>query len=727
MPTRPTLLRHACCALALLCVSATAVAEPQQAIVDAHRAWRAADATRLSAAATALRGHALAPYAEYWQIMLAPEDQGIRRFLERHTNTMLAERLRKDWVRGIAKRGDWALLVQAQQGIESPDADVACWALRARHAQGDDAASDELLRNHWPRLKDLPEGCAVVAQALARSGRIAPAAIWQRARTLVGLGEASAARRTLGLLAAPHALSASQLDTAFSARSLGASATRTPIDRELAAMALAHMATTDPARAAAALQQQPGRLDTTQRAYVQAQIGLQAAQRLQPDAANWFALAATARGTHLSDEHRAWWARAALRQQRWGDVRQAVLGMGLQARQEARWQYWLGRADHALGNSPQAHTAWQLAAREHGFYGRLAQEALQQPPGAPVRVARPSTQQVIDAAWQLDPIVLSDAAPARRPAAAERSSRAEIEAVAKEPGIVRAVALQRAGLPSEAAAEWQWAVRGFDDRRLLAAAHHAEQLALWNRVLDSSERVASAHNLRLRYPTPFQAQVRSATQQLGVEPALVFAVMHQESRFSPDAASTAGARGLMQVMPNTGRWLAKEHGWSGFDPAWLDEPPRNIALGTRYLRQLRSDLGSPVLAVAGYNAGPGRAIAWRGPRALEGAVYAESIPFAETRDYVKRVMTAWLHYGELYGEQLGPAPRRLTQGLGMVPAASTPPGATLAQRAPLPPTPKKLAQATAAKNSSARPVKTRTAPTAQPPKTAATRVAAKAR
>lgn len=675
-------VKHACGALAWMCASAAAIAQPHAALVEAHAAWRATDAARLTRAASALRAHPLAAYAEYWQVMLAPEDQGIRRFLDRHAGTMLAERLRKDWVRGIAKRGDWALLAQAQQGIESPDAALACWALRARHAQGDDSAADELLRRHWQRPHELPEGCAAVAQASARSGRIPPAAIWQRARSLMGLGEASAARRTLGLLPPSQALRPQQLDIAFGApdRALAKASPRATIERDLAAMALARVASTDPARAAALLEQQPSRLDATQRAYVQAQIGLHAAMRLKPDAANWFTLAATARGTHFSDEHRAWWVRAALRQQRWSDVRQAILGMGLQARQEARWQYWLGRADHALGDTPQAHAAWRLAAREHGFYGRLAQEALQQPTASP-RSARRSTQQLIDAAWQLDPIVLPElpatAAPVRSAAAlVAPPSRAEIDAVAKDPGIVRAVALQRAGLHSDAAAEWQWAVRRFDDRRLLAAARHAETLGLWNRVLDSTERIATAHDLRLRYPTPYQAQVQNATQQLGVEPALVFAVMHQESRFSPAAGSSAGARGLMQVMPGTAQWLAKEQGWGGYEPAWLDEPQRNITLGARYLKRLRSDLGSTVLAVAGYNAGPGRAIAWRGPRELEGAVYAESIPFDETRDYVKRVMMARLHYGEL----LGRAPLRLTQGLGVVPAAKAP--AVAAQRAP---------------------------------------------
>jgi soluble lytic murein transglycosylase len=157
--------------------------------------------------------------------------------------------------------------------------------------------------------------------------------------------------------------------------------------------------------------------------------------------------------------------------------------------------------------------------------------------------------------------------------------------------------------------------------------------------------------------------VRPAAKQFGVDEALVYSVMHQESRFSPNVASGVGARGLMQVMPTTGTWLAGQLGWSGFSVDWLDEPQRNVTLGARYLKQLRGDLaGSTVQAVAAYNAGPGRAVSWRGTRPMEGAVYAESIPFDETRDYVKRVMAASLHYDNL----LGHAPQRLSARLGVV-------------------------------------------------------------
>jgi soluble lytic murein transglycosylase len=630
-----------CMACAGAAVAGTTSAAQDTSVREAHKAWRERDAARLAAAAAALRTHVLAPYVEYWQVMLAPEDRTIRQFTERHRGSHLAERLREDWVRGIAKRGDWPLLVSVASAIEQPDADIACWTLRGRMARGDASAAQTLMRESWLQDRDLPEGCAAAAREMAAAGRLDSAAVWARARRLVGLNEAAAARRTLALLPSAQAPSPRQLDLALGTpqRWLDGPAPnpRSALDRELSAMAIARMAGTDPLRAVTLLHQHRDRLDVPQRAYVQAQIGLHAARRLHDDAPAWFALA---RGADLSDEHRAWWVRAALRSRRWGDVRVAIAGMSPAARAEARWQYWLGRASQALGDARGAQALWSAAAREHGFYGRLAQEALGVA-GAPATPAAPTRQ--------------------------------ELDAVARDPAVRRAVALHRADLPEEAGAEWLWAMRHLSDRQLLAAARYAQQLGLWSRALDSAERTRVQHDLSARYPTPFLDIVRPTAQRLGVDEALVYGVMHRESRFGTDASSNAGARGLMQLMPRTAQWLATDMGWRDYQVGWLDEPKHNIPLGVRYLRRLTSDLGgSAVLAVAGYNAGPGRATQWRAAHALEGAVYAESIPFEETRNYVQHVLAASLHYGE----RLNRAPLQLAAWLGTVPpgrAAVAPP------------------------------------------------------
>jgi len=135
--------------------------------------------------------------------------------------------------------------------------------------------------------------------------------------------------------------------------------------------------------------------------------------------------------------------------------------------------------------------------------------------------------------------------------------------------------------------------------------------------------------------------------------------VRQESRFIANAKSAAGAQGLMQLMPATARWVAKRAGVRDYNGAKVFEVEINVTLGTRYLKLVLEDLGHPVLASAAYNAGPGRARRWRDARPLEGAVYAETIPFNETRDYVKKVMTNTMYYAQLFGGAALPLKERL--------------------------------------------------------------------
>jgi len=122
----------------------------------------------------------------------------------------------------------------------------------------------------------------------------------------------------------------------------------------------------------------------------------------------------------------------------------------------------------------------------------------------------------------------------------------------------------------------------------------------------------------------------------------------------------------MQLMPATARWVAKQIGLRDYNPSRVAEVGTNVALGTRYLKYVLEDLGHPLLASAAYNAGPGRARRWRDARPLEGAIYAETIPFPETRDYVKRVMSNTMYYSQLIGGKLVP----LKERLGQIPARS---------------------------------------------------------
>jgi soluble lytic murein transglycosylase len=321
----------------------------------------------------------------------------------------------------------------------------------------------------------------------------------------------------------------------------------------------------------------------------------------------------------------------------------AVERMTTSTRKQATWQYWLGRSMAARGQRPAARRAYTRAARDNGFYGILAREAL---------------------------------GDTRDPASSVPTAE-EIAAASRDPSIRRTVALLRSDFRSDGLREWAWLVRHSDDRRLIAAAHYFEQAGLWDRVVDTAERTVGLFDLRTRYPLAHGHAVRTNAAKARVDPALVFSVARQESRFYPHARSLAGATGLIQVMPSTGAWMAKKLGLGG-QIKQLAEIDFNLRIGSQYLRTLLDDLGHPMLAFAAYNAGPGRALNWLGNKRMDAAAYAESIPLDETREYTKHV-AANAHY---YKTRMAGRSVSLSRFLGSMPAAN---GATASARDAMPP------------------------------------------
>ncbi|HEY4637647.1 MAG TPA: lytic transglycosylase domain-containing protein, partial [Burkholderiales bacterium] len=167
------------------------------------------------------------------------------------------------------------------------------------------------------------------------------------------------------------------------------------------------------------------------------------------------------------------------------------------------------------------------------------------------------------------------------------------------------------------------------------------------------------HDYRMRYPAPYRDVFREYAGAYGLEEAWVLGTVRQESRFIPDARSGAGATGLMQILPHTARWVARRIGYKDYSPKRVAEVETNVTLGARYLQHMLERTGHPVLASTAYNAGPSRALRWQPAQPLEGAIFIESIPFDETREYVKRVMANTVHYALLLEGRSTPLKARL--------------------------------------------------------------------
>jgi soluble lytic murein transglycosylase len=317
------------------------------------------------------------------------------------------------------------------------------------------------------------------------------------------------------------------------------------------------------------------------------------------------------------------------------------------AAQEPVWVYWSARARLALAPADADRQAARqdlarIADGNGGFYAKLAQEEL----GGATTVP-----------------------PAPAPLTAP-----EKDTVRHNPGLARALLMIALGLRPEGVREWNyWAnlhqSGGMSSRELYAAADLACQYQVWDRCINTSERTRGFMDYSQRFPMPWRDAVLAAAREAGIDPAYVYGLIRQESRFVTVARSGAGASGLMQLMPATARWTARKIGLTDYSHGQLQDQTTNLLLGTSYLKLILGDFeGSLPLAAAAYNAGPRRPRNWRNGPTLEGAIWVENIPFNETRDYVQRVLANTTDYAAI----LGDPPQTLKTRLGQI--GPLPPG-----------------------------------------------------
>jgi len=323
-----------------------------------------------------------------------------------------------------------------------------------------------------------------------------------------------------------------------------------------------------------------------------------------------------------------WKTRAALRARNWNVVAATIAVMPSEQREEAAWRFWNGRALKEQGQIPSANAIFVPLARERSYYGLLAAEELG------------------------DSMVA--------PHAQYKATEPEIRAVEGLPGIQRAIELDRVDLRWESKNEWAWATRDFNDQQLIAAAELAFRQDWYDIAITTAEKTALTHDFSLRYPTPYRDRLQVYTRENGLDEAWVYGLIRQESRFISHAKSSVGASGLMQVMPATAKWIAKRIGRTDYHHGMIHQLDTNLQFGTYYMRYVLDQMdGQALMATAAYNAGPGRAKRWVDAQPLEGAIYAETIPFSETRDYVKKVMGNAYYYSQQLGLQLQSVKQRL--------------------------------------------------------------------
>ncbi|SDY14334.1 lytic transglycosylase domain-containing protein [Nitrosomonas sp. Nm33] len=605
-----------------------------------REAFRTGDATRVTFYARNLQNHVLAPYVEYYQLRLylGTTDIGtIRAFLARHHDSLVADRLRGDWLRILGKKQHWALFAEEYPKLNNKDDDLICYSLQQRLAARDREASDQA-RLLWFTERDMPDSCTSIFNILVTTGQISSEDIWSRIRLALEAGSTGVARHISRYLPVNQVLNEQRLKEVARdpQRYLEKYQHdfRSRVDREIALFALSQLLRSGTNQAYARWHKIHKQFPESDQSYFLSTLAYRAALKQDPRALGWFLDAANSKQVYpLTEAKLAWKARVALREGKWDLVMQCIESMPSAMQQADVWRYWKARSLKTKGELVAANEILAPLSHEHSYYGQMAKEELG--------------------------VMLSE------PAANYQSSMQEISDMQRVPGIQRALALYQLNLRVEANREWVWTIRNFNDEQLLAAAEVAYRHGLYDRAINTAIQTVSQHNFNLRYLAPYREQMREVLRYQELDEAFVYGLIRQESRFLSDVKSSAGAMGLMQLMPATAKWVAGKLGMQNFHNHLVTDINTNLRLGTYYLKHVLTLFNNqPLLAAAAYNAGPGRAKQWRDEiRPLEGAIYAETIPFNETRDYVKVVLNNSMYYANNFGHQ--PA-LTLTQRLGTV-------------------------------------------------------------
>jgi soluble lytic murein transglycosylase len=591
------------------------------AFLAARDAARTGDSKKLDQIAPRFQGHVLEPYVNYWRLRIrfeARDAEEIRRYINTNRDTPLSDNVRRDWLKVLGKNAQWETFNTELPALAGEDMEVTCYALQAR-LRVDNLALREA-RPLWFVARDLPDSCNTLFDALLEAQQLSEEDVWTRVRLALEAGQVGLANRVAGWLPKGQAPDARTL-TAISGNPAAylndlRSDLKTRASRETAMFAVHRLARTSPTQAVAQWTKLSSRFTDEERGYVWGMLGYFGAMRHDPSALDWYA-----RASGMSDLQLGWKVRAALRAKRWTEVQAAIDAMTPKEAEDPAWRYWKARALKASGRETEAVALLKPLSAEFNFYGQLALEDL----GGSVQ----------------------------SPPQAYKLAEQDIAAVAARPGIQRALALFRLDVRLEAVREWLWAIRGMTDRQLLAAAEVARRNAVYDRAINTADRTVFEHDFALRYLAPYRDQLKAAARQVDLDEAWVNGLIRQESRFIAQAKSRVGAGGLMQLMPATAKWVAGKIGLKDWHWSQVNDVETNLSLGTYYLKHVLDTLdGSPVLASAAYNAGPGRARAWRADQTMEAAVYAESIPFNETRDYVKKVMANSSYYANNFSQQM---------------------------------------------------------------------------
>lgn len=617
---------------------------------DALRVANTGNVSQLEQYRVAMQNDALGYYPEYWALnnnLGFQPVSSITAFAQRYPQSAMAEKLAADYVEEKVKQADFANAQPVLQYVTNADEAENCAVAQVRAKTGDALVYAEY-KDVWLKTDAQPESCTGLGRLMLSSPLLTTVDRQQRMYAQLRAGQSGqslATAQTIGInlsLAQLNQIQANPLNYLWSAPK------NNTVDYAYLIFALGRAADTDLTSALQTVPKLAQGVPADVAKYLYRTVGYIGGTTVMKNNFNREVLNSfdASYGLPFSPEEAEIYARQAVRFGSWESVIRAIDSMSVTQKQEDRWQYWLARASEKRADHTSKQTAktiyQRLAASGDEYHNLLAKDHL----GIRYNEAQDRSEPSSN-----DLLRLNQDIHFRRAFALKTISASE----------------------SYTNREWNWAVRQAylkkDDGLLLAAAKRATDMGWYDRAIYAAERTTNKHNYAYRYATPHQSLVVSHSRNVGIDPSWAYGLMRQESRFVSAARSHVGAGGLMQIMPNTAKLVAQKMGET-YNPAALTNTNINIRYGTYYLSMIQSQLsGNPVLATAGYNAGPNRARRWQPEfQSIASDQYTESIPLHETRDYVKKVMTNAAHYGVL----LGQGPQAIESRMPTIPTRSTP-------------------------------------------------------
>jgi soluble lytic murein transglycosylase len=624
-----------CCCFFLspLTLTATTLEEQRNRFLEAEKALQKGKLQRYRTLKSSLKEYPLFPYLEYQELrrnLATKKVSEIGEFLDRYPTTPLAGQLRNAWLDHLASRGRWRTYLDFYQ--IPAHTKRHCHYLQALLNTGQEATALDKVEPLWLHGRSQPKACDPVFRAWREAGKLSPELVWGRIELAMNnheTGLASYLQRFLPkkerkwldvwlrLHRHPEQLSnTSQLNIP------------SPLQEKILVHGIKRLARRDSEQARSnwfrlsklhtfntPLQEQAAK--ALARAMIREDHPnlLPFLDTVQPSAENW----------QLAEIR----LRAALSHQDWGRVVRWIGELPEELREKESWRYWRARGLGELGQEPQTvKQLLQELAQERSYYGFLAADQL----GTSYNLAH-------------QPLTVDES---------------RLRELADDPGLKRAKELFLLGRMIPARREWAGAVRDLDEESLKAVAKLAYEWNWYSRSIFALARAEFWHDLELRFPLEHRKYINTKVNKHKLDIAWVFAVIRQESAFVRDAHSHAGALGLMQLMPRTARSEARRLKQRRPGRKDLLEPTTNIELGTAHLRQVMDKVDqNQVLATAAYNAGLHRVRSWLPEDKVAADIWVETVPFSETRRYLKRVLS----YKVIYQERLGLEPRRIKESM----------------------------------------------------------------